>query len=129
MAGTRSAGFGEVWRQRALECGELWVARNRAASRTAGVVFLSGLAASVRVVQPETRERACPPKGSGWWSIPAARASTLRPADTLTVTMLDRLGRNMVELITSSPSDELRQGREDVEDQAPAGRMIRRRPG
>ncbi|MFE1228106.1 recombinase family protein [Streptomyces sp. NPDC058745] len=30
-----------------------------------------------------------------------AALADLRPADTLTVTMLDRLGRNMVELITS----------------------------
>ncbi|KOU59203.1 hypothetical protein ADK96_33150 [Streptomyces sp. IGB124] len=31
-----------------------------------------------------------------------AALADLRPADTLTVTMLDRLGRNMVELITSA---------------------------
>ncbi|WP_405533670.1 recombinase family protein [Streptomyces avidinii] len=31
-----------------------------------------------------------------------AALADLRPADTLTVTMLDRLGRNMIELITSA---------------------------
>jgi hypothetical protein len=47
-----------------------------AVSRAAGGVFLTGLEASVRVVQPETRERICLPNGRGW-SASVVRSGTV----------------------------------------------------
>ncbi|MFF4323192.1 recombinase family protein [Streptomyces sp. NPDC001568] len=79
------------------------------------------LAGQVRLLKKAGCVRICVEKVGTREKIRPECNAALRPADTHTVTMLDRLGRNMVELITSAQDLAERDHRLEILTGPPAG--------